>query len=282
MTKGKYGLSLAAVAILSFVLAFFGFVEVLVLVLGFALVLEKDKWLSRQVMQAFYLRLAYSILLTVIGWVFTAFSSLFSLVKVYGAAAALSSVQSVISFLLYIGLFVLGLMAVLQLAKGKEANLPIISGLVDKSFGIFKPKAQAPVAPQPVPAAPVQQQTPPVPAPQAPAPAQQGAAATPPPAPVQAQEAAPAAPPAPVTPPAPVQETAPPAPPVPVQEEPPTQPLPVQEAPPPAPPAEKSQTPPAQPAPPPQAPVAADGWTCSCGRDNKGNFCMSCGKPRPK
>ena len=27
-------------------------------------------------------------------------------------------------------------------------------------------------------------------------------------------------------------------------------------------------------------PADADGWTCSCGQENKGNFCANCGKPR--
>ena len=261
MTKGKYGLSLPAVAILSFVLAFFGFLEVLVLFLAFALILEKDKWLSRQVLQAFYLRLAYGILQTVIGWVFTAFVSLFSLVKVYSAAAVLGSIQSVILFLLNIGLFVLALLAVLQLAKGKEVSLPFIAGLVDKTFGIFKPKPQAqPAAPAPAPIQP----TPP--AAPAPAPIQPAPPAAPAPAPVQpVPPAAPA--PAPVQPvpaadPAPVQ----PAPAAPVQAEPAPA---VEEA---APVEQKSQV---------ETPSEPDSWTCSCGRVNKGNFCMGCGKPRP-
>ena len=30
-----------------------------------------------------------------------------------------------------------------------------------------------------------------------------------------------------------------------------------------------------------QAPQKKDGWTCSCGAENTGNFCAQCGKPKP-
>lgn len=230
MTKGKYGLSLVAVAIIAFVLAFFGLLEALILFLAFALILEKDQWLSRQVFQAFYLRLAYVILTTVIGWVFTVINAFFGLFNAYRVINFFNSVQSVIQFLLYVGLFVMALIAVLRIAKGKDAGLPLIGTLVDKTFGIFTAKAK----PQPQPAYQAPQAAPY----QAPAPnaqAYQPPVAPPPPPPSSAPEAA-----------APAEEAAAPQP----------------EA--------------AAPAP------KADGtWTCSCGRDNNSNFCMSCGKPRP-
>lgn len=229
MTKGKYGLSLVAVAILAFVLAFFGLLEALILFLAFALILEKDQWLSRQVFQAFYLRLAYVVVLTVVGWVFTAINAFFGLFDAYRVINFFSGVHNVIRFLLHVGLFVLALIAVLRLAKGKEAGLPVISGLVDKTFGLIKAKAKA--QPQQAytaqPAAPYQP------------PAAQAAPPPPPPAPTPAPET-------------------------------PAQPV----APEPAQPAEPAK----EPAPPPKP---AGTWTCSCGRENNGNFCMSCGKPRP-
>jgi hypothetical protein len=233
MTKGKYGLSLVAVAILSFVLAFFGLLEALILFLAFALILEKDQWLSRQVFQALYLRLAYVILSTVIGWAFTVINAFFGLFKAYRVINFFNSTQSVIQFLLYVGLFAMALIAVLRLAKGKDAGLPLIGTLVDKTFGIITPKAKPQPAYQAPQAAPYQ-----APAPNAQAYQPPAAQAAPPPPP----PAAPAPQPEPAAPP-PVEKPAP------------------------------AET--------PSEPKADGTWTCSCGRDNNSNFCMSCGKPRP-
>ncbi|MBP8989499.1 MAG: hypothetical protein KBG64_04680 [Clostridia bacterium] len=157
MTKGKYGLNLMAVAIFSFVLAFFGLLEALILVLAYALILEKDMWLSRQVFQALYLRVGYVIVTTVIGWIFTALNALFGLFDAYGVINFLASVHNVIRFILEVGLFVMALMAVLRLTQNKDAGLPLISKLVDATFGIGKKKEkqqaasyQAPPYSQPV------------------------------------------------------------------------------------------------------------------------------------
>ncbi|MDW7656533.1 MAG: hypothetical protein SCM11_05080 [Bacillota bacterium] len=243
MTKGKYGLSLVAIAILAFVLAFFGLLEALILFLAFALILEKDQWLSRQVFQAFYLRLAYVILLTVIDWIFKVINAFFGLFSAFRVINFFNSVQSIIQFLLYVGLFAMALIAVLRLAKGKDAGLPLISSLVDKTFGIIKPKAKPQAQPQ-------QAYQPPQAAPyQAPVPSAQ----------VYQPPAAQAAPPPPA--PAPVEEAVPQA--APAQEAPPSK--------------TAEETTPAE-APP--APKADGSWTCSCGRENNSNFCMSCGKPR--
>lgn len=259
MTQGKFGLNLAAVAILAFVLAFFGFLEALVLFLAYALLIEKDQWLTRQVFQAFYLRLAYSVAITVIGWFFTALTSFFGLFNAFNAINVFNSIKNVINFLLYVGLFVFGLMAVLRLIKGQDDGLPILGGLADKTMGVFKARAAQPQAAYPAGyTAAAQPQTPP-PAQTPAAPAWQAkpdntAAYQPPAAPV-----APAAPAAP-------EVTAAPA----------AAPAAVAEAEPEAVAGPESAAQPAAPA------IRADGsWTCSCGKDNTGNFCVSCGSRRP-
>ena len=243
MTQGKYGLNLTAIAILGFVLAFFGLLEALILFLAYALILEKDQWLTRQVFQAFYLTLAYKVALTVVGWFFTAINAFFGLFDAYKVINFFTSVHSVIRFLLNIGLFVLALIAVLRLAKSKDANLPVLAGLTDKTMGLIKPKAKP--QPQPAPAA---YTAPPPPPPAAPAAPPQAAyqPPTPPPPP-----AAPEAPPV-VSEPQPEEASHP-------EEQ------PVEEAAPPAPAADKNS------------------WFCTqCGKENQGNFCIGCGAPKPK
>lgn len=223
MTLGKFGLSLAAVAVLAFILGFFGFLEVLVLIVAFALILEKDPWLTRQTLQALFLRLAYSVALTVVGWVFTAFNALFGLFDAFKVMSVFGQIQSVINFLLYIGLFIFSLIAVLKLARGEDAALPLVGSLADATMGLIKKKTVPSPAPAP---APVSYATAPTPVPPA-------ASAAPTPVTY-------AAAPTPVAPAAPAVSA------------------------------------------PAPAPAASAVWTCSCGRENNGNFCMSCGNPRPK
>ena len=71
MQKGKLGISLAAIAVLAFALMCFGSFELLLLALvGYAVIVEKNDWLTRQTLQALYLRLTYVIATAVFSWLF--------------------------------------------------------------------------------------------------------------------------------------------------------------------------------------------------------------------
>ena len=59
MTKGKFGLSLAAVAVIAFGFAALRQPQSVLLVVGFALLAERDEWLNRQAMQALGGRAAF-------------------------------------------------------------------------------------------------------------------------------------------------------------------------------------------------------------------------------
>ena len=61
MQKGKFGVCLWFYAVLAFVLAFLGQTLLCGLLLGFVILAEKNEWLSKQVMQAFFLTLASSL-----------------------------------------------------------------------------------------------------------------------------------------------------------------------------------------------------------------------------
>ncbi|MEA4888185.1 MAG: hypothetical protein VB070_01780 [Clostridiaceae bacterium] len=215
MNLGKFGLSLSALAILAFIISFFsstqtiGALLVLVLFLAYAAILEKDQWLTRQVLQAIYLNLAYLVAYTVISWIMTAILALFAQFNAYQAVSSIDQIFSVLKFLLLVAYFVFSLLAVLKLAKNQDAGVPMVGPLVDKTLGIFRPQA--------APAAPVQ---PVAPAYQAPAAYQPQTAyqpqntpityPTPPAAPAAESSApAPAAEAAPVQVPAPVQAPVP-------------------------------------------------------------------------
>ncbi|MGE4283606.1 MAG: hypothetical protein AB7G87_07750 [Clostridia bacterium] len=158
MTKGKYGLNVAAVAILAFIMGFFGFVESLILVVAFSVIAEKDDWLTRQTLQALFLRLAYGIAIILLGWVFTGFQGILRTFKAYDAIKAMADIQIFLNGVLYVALFVFALLAMLKLIKGQDAKVPFICGLVDRTMGAVAAKfiptprpVQTPI-PAPVPA----------------------------------------------------------------------------------------------------------------------------------
>ena len=258
MTKGHLGLNLAAVAVLGFVLAFFGFLEALILLVAYALLIEKDVWLTRQTLQALYLKLVYQAALTVIGWAFLLLEKLFGLFKATRIVAALANINNFIDTILYICLFLLCALAVIRLIKEHDADIPLAGNLA--GFTLDKVSALNPDAPAAAPATPA--------APAAPA---TPVAPTAPPAPV-ASAAAPA-----VSPFAPPQRTVAPAP-APAEPAPAAlddESAPVSES------APATPVAPAEPEPVAAAPAEPAGsWTCSCGRVNAGKFCMNCGSPR--
>lgn len=181
MTKGKFGLSLAAVAVIAFGFSALRQPQSVLLVVGFALLAEKDAWLNKQAMQALLLTITYYLAELVTGWVFGGLARLFGWVKLYGAAGAMGAAGSFVSGALYLALIVFSALSVLRVLRGKDAGLPWLSKLAGGDFtATIKPKtrtaaASARTAP-PVQAAPVvvqppvSFQTPPTAAQDAPAP----------------------------------------------------------------------------------------------------------------
>lgn len=166
MTKGIFGLKLSAIAILIFVICFFGSIEVLLLLGAYALLLEKNRWLTKQAFQALYLKLGYIIALSVVGWVFDFFRFLF------GWSAFLGSVQTILNFLIGVVLLLLTLLAILRVMKEEDADLPLFGNLADYTMDVVKekvspvvPKTTPTVQPAPpvVPVAPPPPPKPPVP-----------------------------------------------------------------------------------------------------------------------
>lgn len=160
MTKGKFGLSLAAVAVIAFGFAALRQPQSVLLVVGFALLAEKDEWLNRQAMQALLLTIAYYLAELVTSWVFGGLARLFGLVNLYGAASSMSTVDSFVGDVLYLALIVFSVLAVVRVLRGKDAGLPFLSKMADGGIAAaLKPKtrtaeASAQTAP-PVQAAPI-------------------------------------------------------------------------------------------------------------------------------
>lgn len=159
MTKGRFGLSLSAIAIICFGFGALQQPQSVLLVAGFALLAEKDEWLNRQVMQALLLTVTYYFALLVSGWVFGGLGSAFGFINLYGAQSVLLQANGFVSGLLYLGLIVFSVIAAVNLLRGRDARLPLLSrlavGAVSAAARMGNPTApfQTPVSP--VPAAPV-------------------------------------------------------------------------------------------------------------------------------
>lgn len=224
MTLESKALSFTAFAILAYIFSYFGWQLALLLVVAFALGIARDAKMGKQTLQALYLYIAYTVVQTIFGWIFSGLIWFASTVRLYGVASFLAGAQGFISSIVNILLLVLVLLAIFKLVRKEEPHLPVIGRLADLSLGLASPKKkEKPAAAY----APAQQQ--------------------------------------PYSPP-PAATTAPAAP----------QSLPQAEQP-------QQQMPAQQPAPPPPAAPKADSdsWTCSCGKENTGNFCVACGNKRP-
>lgn len=154
MTKGKFGLSLAAVAVIAFGFSALRQPQSVLLVVGFALLAEKDAWLNKQAMQALLLTITYYLVELVTGWVFGGLARLFGWVKLYGAAGAMGAAGSFVSGALYLALIVFSVLAVLRVLRGKDAGLPFISKMAGGDFSAaIKPKSEAAISAQTIPPA---------------------------------------------------------------------------------------------------------------------------------
>lgn len=147
MEKGVFGFKLSAYAVLAFVLAFLGQTLLLGLLLGFVIVTEKNEWLTRQTMQAFFLTIMVSVISVALGLV----EHLFSWIPSFGPFSISGTIATLfgwINWAVSIAALVFIIMAVLKVAKGGEAKVPLCSALADKAFGIVRARPVQPQYPQ--------------------------------------------------------------------------------------------------------------------------------------
>lgn len=163
-SKGKYGLPLTAIAALAFGFCALRQPLAVLLIAGFALLAEGDQWLNRQAVQAVLLAVTYAIAALVNGWVFGGLARLFGEISFYRAQDAMLSVDALLDTLLYVGLIVLCLLAIVRVLRGQDAALPLLTKMADGDFtAAFAKKTMAPPA---VPATPMQATTATTPSPE--------------------------------------------------------------------------------------------------------------------
>ena len=159
MEKGKFGISMAFYAVLGFILAVLGYSTGLFLLAGVVIFVEKNEWASRQIIQAICLMMVSSIiaeaftLLGCINW--TSWASYGS--GTYALYSAWSKFRDVVNYGMDIVVFLFGLLAILKVAKGKEAGVPLASKFANWAYGkVTVVTVQQTVAPVQQPVAPVQ------------------------------------------------------------------------------------------------------------------------------
>ena len=139
MKKGTFGIKLSFYAVLAFVLAFLGQTLLLGLLLGFVIVAEKDEWMTRQTMQAFFLTIAVSVIQGALSLI----SKLFSWIPTLGSISVGSIVSALfgwINWAVSVAALVFIIIAVIKVAKGNEANIPVFASLANRAYGIVKEK----------------------------------------------------------------------------------------------------------------------------------------------
>ncbi|MCM1184687.1 MAG: hypothetical protein NC337_15055 [Roseburia sp.] len=131
MRKDNFGICLSFYAVLGFVFALLGQTVAALLLLGFVIVVEKDQWLTMQVMQAFFLSIFSGIVTTIIG----IFSVLY---KIPLLGVVFSGIFGVISAIISLIVIVFAIIGISKTAKGEDANIPLAGGFAKKAFGVVK------------------------------------------------------------------------------------------------------------------------------------------------
>ena len=142
MSKGKYGIYLWFYAAVAFILAFLGQTLLCGILLGFVIVAEKNEWLSKQVIQAFFLSL-FSAAVSGNLIHYSAPSSLNSEV-LYHIYRFFYIGTNVIESLVSILVLVLVIIALTKVTKGKDAGIPLLNKLADRAFNVVEKKVYPP------------------------------------------------------------------------------------------------------------------------------------------
>lgn len=148
MRKGKLGISYTTYAVIAFVLAIFGQMLIAAILLGFVLHTERDEWTGRQVMQAFFLTFASG----VIG-VITVLIGFFSMIGTgvsfsygyYGGGGVIAAM--IIPVVLWVLVLVFEIRGLVRVAKGQEADVPLLSDWAYRAYGYVRNRQAAPPPP---------------------------------------------------------------------------------------------------------------------------------------
>lgn len=130
MEKGTLGIRLCFYTVLGFILtAIGGGTLQLFLLTGVVLLVEKNEWATRQLIQATFLCLIDSVIANVLYEIGRLFDSISLLRNIWDKAE--SFVLMVVSILV----FALCIVGILKNLKGEEADIPVASKFADWAYG---------------------------------------------------------------------------------------------------------------------------------------------------
>lgn len=151
MEKGKYGIRLSFYAVVAFLLVILGGgILSLMLLAGVVIFVEKSEWASRQVIEAICLNVASGLVFAVLN-----LFDFFYRIPFIGTAWGIF--MSAIIGIVDVAFFVFAIIALVRVAKGKEANIPLASKFANWAYGKIAAKPQPVYTQQPMQQAPVQQ-----------------------------------------------------------------------------------------------------------------------------
>ncbi len=138
MKKDNAGIYLSFYATLAFGLALLGYSTLIFLLLGFVVVVHKDEWLIKQVLQAFFL----CILLTLVSEILGIFSFTYS-IPIIGAI--ISGTFGAVRSLINLFIFIIAIISMTKTAKGKDAEVPVLKNWANMAFQFVEKVTSTPV-----------------------------------------------------------------------------------------------------------------------------------------
>ncbi|MDR1766434.1 MAG: hypothetical protein LBR77_10270 [Lachnospiraceae bacterium] len=130
--KGATNLNICFVAVFAFILTWIGEPLLSGLLIGYAVLVEKDNWLIDQTVQAFFLGFVVSAVSLVLR------GALYPFTLIPYIGAAFSMLFDIIISILRILVLVFIIISAVNVSKGKDANVPVISKLSKWGIGFVQ------------------------------------------------------------------------------------------------------------------------------------------------
>jgi hypothetical protein len=141
MRKGYLNIDMGVIAVAAFVAAIFNWVIPFTLIIGLALVVEKNTWLNQQVLEAGVLYVSYrAVTLVIQDWLFGSLARLFETARAYDAESVMRTIGRVFSTVFLIVFLVGAVWAIVRLIMGRSAQIPGISAVVKKLIAVDVPQ----------------------------------------------------------------------------------------------------------------------------------------------
>lgn len=139
MRKGKFGVVLCLYPLLGFAAVILDQPLLCAAIFGFVVLAERDPWAGRQTLQALLLSMVVSGLRNVL---VLGVNSLPTYLRFF---YFLSLAASVVSGLIFLAGIVISIVAMVRVAREKEANLPLLAELAYRAYGQRRPAPQPPM-----------------------------------------------------------------------------------------------------------------------------------------